>query len=54
MDPDATLQEIRILANKYKTGRADDHEVDRLVDLMDALDAWIEGGGFLPRDWRRG
>lgn len=46
MDPDANLAEIlRILA------RQEDRDFDRLVDLVEALHDWIQGGGALPRVW---
>ena len=28
-------------------------DIDRLLDLTEALDNWIKNGGFLPADWRR-
>ena len=27
-------------------------DANRLVDLMDSLDGWLKGGGFLPGRWR--
>lgn len=55
MDPNANLEEMRRLAGKLL---ADEFEIDsadaeRLAELVQALDAWISKGGFLPRDWQR-
>jgi hypothetical protein len=58
MDPDANLREqlqlvkkIMRAVDKDKPVELDD--VDRLVDLVDALDGWLSHGGFLPRRWER-
>jgi len=58
MDPDANLREqlqlvkkIMRAVDKDKPVELDD--VDRLVDLVDALDGWLSRGGFLPRRWER-
>lgn len=53
MDPDATLQAIRDLTEDY--AKAPDafgaDNLNTLVERIDALDAWITDGGFLPNDW---
>lgn len=55
MDPEANLSELRELYRKYL-----DHgqvlspsEGERLAELLEAMHAWVEGGGFLPDDWSR-
>lgn len=54
MDPDATLREIREIQDKLPRIE-DEHEelrlLQRLEQLTLALDSWITGGGFLPREW---
>lgn len=57
MDPNTALDEIRDLYEQIIDDRANandvaDDDVDRLVDLIDALDEWITNGGFLPDDWK--
>lgn len=54
MAPDATLEELRLLMSDYdRHGLAVGQEaIDRMVELMTALDEWITKGGFLPADWR--
>ena len=57
MDPDANLAELCELARIII--EADEDEVDaadarRLAELVEALDGWITGGGFLPARWRAG
>lgn len=59
MDPTANLKEQLALANQIVTAHnagEDVHEadVDRLAELVLALDAWVRGGGFLPAAWQRG
>lgn len=56
MDPNAALAEIReIVKNthdaRYVTFEKIEHELERLVDLIDGLDNWLSKGGFKPRDW---
>lgn len=58
MDPDANLQEQRqlaerIIADEESGMGAATRDADRLAELVLALDAWIENGGFLPERWRR-
>ncbi|AOT24733.1 hypothetical protein PBI_STASIA_77 [Mycobacterium phage Stasia] len=54
MAPDATLEELRLLMSDYRRhGLAMGTEaIDRMVELMEALDEWMSKGGFLPADWR--
>lgn len=50
MDPNATLKEIRELLAANNKG--EEIDVDRLCELIEALDRWLVGGGFLPRVWK--
>lgn len=56
MDPDANLTEQRLIVSKLATEDMSALEVQwaahRLAALVEALDNWIVGGGFLPRAWR--
>jgi hypothetical protein len=54
MDPNANLEELRTLVALILS--EDEHEESdalRLAELVEALDGWIAGGGFLPAAWRR-
>lgn len=63
MDPNANLEEMRQLAAAIlamtveqagETETADLHaDAVRLSELVEALDGWISGGGFLPKAWER-
>ena len=51
MDINATLAEVRAI---LKRGRFEDltpPDSHRLVELVEALDTWLAGGGFLPGRW---
>jgi len=50
MDPDACLDEIRDILRFDREWSPDD--MQRLADLVRALDEWLSGGGFRPRAWR--
>lgn len=51
MDPNATLAELLTLTDEAAdTGEAD---VARITELVYALDAWLQNGGFLPQRWQR-
>lgn len=52
MDPNATLADIRALIGIQKDGELESYQVDRLCDLVDALDEWIIKGGLLPKTWQ--
>ena len=59
MDPNANLEELRelIALNANRPDGARDlrpDEVDRLCELVEALDDWLSKGGFLPSAWERG
>lgn len=49
MDPDACLEEIRTVVDQINDGVPG--LATALAELVDALDEWIIGGGFLPRAW---
>jgi hypothetical protein len=58
MDPTANLAEIRQLTAKglrssikYVGPLLSAEEQYRLLELIEALDGWIMGGGFLPQSW---
>lgn len=68
MDPNANLEEQRRIVARLLSPepgvrdlcdpaftppppKADD--VLRLAELVQALDEWIKGGGFLPKDWQK-
>jgi len=58
MDPDENLREQRKLVARLL--HASDTEsalhpddVQRLCELVQALDKWLEGGGGLPNEWKR-
>ena len=47
MDPDKALEEMREI---HASGSREDFE--RLLELFMGIDTWLQGGGFLPQDWR--
>ena len=53
MDPNANLEEQRRIRQRFEL--VPEHErlalLERLLDLSEALDEWLQGGGFLPRAW---
>ena len=51
MDPNATLQEIRDILSDHFQGGCELSDLHRLAELMEALDGWLAGGGFLPTQW---
>lgn len=55
MDPNANLEELRRLVRRklYDNNLTPDEDV-RLAELVEALDQWIAGGGFLPTAWAKG
>jgi hypothetical protein len=52
MDPDATLSEMRELANDLGATGSFEGDADRLAELVQALDEWLSKGGFFPKAWR--
>jgi hypothetical protein len=53
MDPNANLAEQLRLARYVQRGTATPREIDRLAELVEALDEWLRGGGVLPTAWER-
>jgi hypothetical protein len=55
MDPNATLREMREIAERITFGPNDsrDEETIRLAELVVAIDLWIRGKGALPSAWNR-
>src|SRR4051812_1087011 len=52
VDPNATLTAIRELVIKtYTDEGAGTGDLAHLVDLVEALDAWLSKGGFVPTAW---
>lgn len=56
MDPTANLEEPRRVAQRLQAGHFTSEEEaaragERLAELVEALDEWIAGGGFLPEQW---
>lgn len=54
MDPDANLNEQRrVVARILADERVSEGDFYRLAELVEALDQWLQKGGFLPKDWQR-
>ena len=62
MDPDTNLLEQRSIARRIKhlidseaVYSQEDmiEDLDRLAELIDALDGWLSKGGYLPERWKR-
>lgn len=57
MDPNENLKEQLVISKRIRVS-ADRNEfigvaeIERLSDLVIALDEWLKGGGFLPKQWR--
>lgn len=60
MDPDQCLAEIRELykrlqdptpSNKTLTTVQYEHAAYELAEKMQAMDEWLQKGGFLPTEW---
>ena len=61
MDPDAALEELLCLVGLAAAPAdgeigelIDGDEVVRVAELVEALDSWLTGGGFLPQRWKPG
>lgn len=54
MDPNANLAEQRRIVARVTRGKASDGDLDRLAELVEALDGWLSKGGFLPTAWEQG
>lgn len=58
MDPNANLDEqlriaARLVAASERGAKLDENDAERLADLVLALNDWLQGGGFLPRNWSK-
>lgn len=52
MDPEATIRELRQLYTAaLDADTCDPHDAMRMAELVEALDSWLQAGGFLPRSW---
>lgn len=61
MDPNANLKELLEIVHKLQVEWVNGDaalplnyfydEVDRLLELTEALDGWLANGGFLPTRW---
>jgi hypothetical protein len=52
MDPDANLEEQLFLAKKIQNEQAvNENDLNRLTELVVALNEWIQKGGALPKKW---
>jgi len=54
MDPDAALDELRKLAaDNIEADRNDEGQegIVRMSELVQAIDGWMTGGGYLPDRW---
>lgn len=54
MDPNAALNELRELAAEcLRNADTRDPNAVRVAELIEGLDGWLHGGGFLPARWER-
>jgi hypothetical protein len=58
MDPDAALDELLALVDRMTTladmhlpPRVIAHDMNRMIELVEALDGWLVAGGYLPSRW---
>jgi hypothetical protein len=55
MDPNAALAEIRRLNEEHANyGELSAGKTARLIELVEGLDNWLSGNGFLPEAWAGG
>lgn len=52
MDPDENLQEQRKLIARANAGPPLPGDMDRLVELVEAMDEWLSRGSALPAAWQ--
>jgi hypothetical protein len=50
VDPDITLQELRLAVSAWETERSL-YEANRFCELFSALDEWLIHGGYVPTSW---
>ena len=53
MDPTANLKELRELYKSVLKDGSDNDTLNRMAELIEALDQWITNGGFLPNQWTK-
>jgi hypothetical protein len=61
MDPNECLREMRKLAKSVRKDGSEGEayedrcwpDIERLCDLVEALDGWMSSGGFPPKAWER-
>lgn len=61
MDPNANLVEQRLILKRIEVTSSEEWPDQtelagmamRLAELVEALDGWLSGGGFLPAAWGR-
>ena len=54
MDPNETLSTILRLVRQWRyNGEWDDNETHALIEHIEALDEWMNNGGFLPNGWAK-
>jgi hypothetical protein len=51
MDVNATLAEVRAILSRGRFEDLTPTDSHRLVELAEALDTWLAGGGFMPARW---
>lgn len=51
MDPDKTLWTIRDAVQTNNLRQLSQNEIREFADAVEALDAWLSDGGFLPSAW---
>ena len=52
MDPNANLQEQFRISKRAIDGHPLPTDLERLAELVLALNEWLQSGGFLPSLWR--
>lgn len=52
MDPNAALANLRTMVKEALDDPAAEVSLVELAEQFNALDHWIEKGGFLPDDWK--
>ena len=52
MDPNANLAEQLRLADQIQNSEWSNEDAALLAELVEALAAWLESGGFLPEAWQ--
>lgn len=54
MDPNRTLAKVRVLTHALLNGDGRDADAGvALAEAIDALDEWLQRGGYLPAPWEK-